>query len=344
MPSWFGRIFSRGQAVVEQAGQDFVLRRLDAPSGATDPPHAIKKDEEYLTITARSSRIVNVRKFTGKFYGCIHARAHYLHEERGEVEFQTVLAPKLLKELDPTHLDRVVAVDQPILGPVPYIGGLGLELGLFSVKGGDLAGPYIDLLTSLAATAGVGSFTKALPFVGPLKTGLDLLLGNTDQAELEIGLDRGFNTLTTGTWVVIRVPKGTAGIERLGLDPEDSGLVDVSGAAWRQQPYIVFCIEGTNRRDDWMTIPELKSAWDEIGAAAKAGRQDEAEKLFAHFEIIVQWSPDLVPADRDRLIKKAKERLPQLQKERAVSKAFAPDSHPLGEFASLDLYKDECSP
>ena len=340
MPSWFSRIFRRGKTVVEQAGEDFVLRRLDAPGGAADPPRAIKKDEEYLTITARSSRIVNVRKFTGKFYGCIHARSHYLHEDRGEVEFQTVLAPKLLKELDPMHLDRVITVDQPILGPVPYFGGFGLELGLFSVKGGDLAGPYIDVLTSLATTAGVGSFAKALPFVGPLKTGLDLLLGNTDQAELEIGLDRGFDPLTTGTWVVVRVPKGTAGIEQLQLDPEDFGLVDAHGAAWREQPYIVFRIDGTDRRDDWMTIPELKSAWDEIGTAAKAGRQDEAEKLFAHFEIVAKWSPDLVPADAKRLIANAQKRLPQLQKERAVSKTLVADVHPLGEFASLNLYDD----
>ncbi|HEX3348295.1 MAG TPA: hypothetical protein VHS58_09385 [Acetobacteraceae bacterium] len=320
------------------------MRRLDAPDGTPDPPRKISKDDEYVTITARSSRIVNVRKFTGKFYGCIHARSHYLHEDRGEVEFQTVLAPKLLKELDPMHLDRVITVDQPVLGPVPYIGGFGLELGLFSVKGGDLAGPYIDVLTSLADTAGVGSFTKALPFVGPLKTGLDLLLGNTDQAELEIGLDQGFQDLTTGTWVIIRAPKGTAGIEQLRLDPEDAGLVDANGAAWRQQPYVVFRIDGTNRRDDWMTIPDLKSAWDEIGMAAKAGRQDEAEKLFAHFEIVAKWSPDLVPTDAKRLVDKARGRLPQLQTERAVAKAAPAAAHPLGSFESLDLYGDARAP
>jgi hypothetical protein len=285
--SWFSRIIQAVWGAREEQGQDFVLQRLEAPQGAPDPARAIKKGEEYVVITARSSRIVNVRKFTGKFYGCIHARSHYLHEDRGDIEYQTLLSPNLMKELDPAHLENVITIDQPILGPVPYIGGLGVELGLFSVKGADLAGPYIDLLTSLADTAGVGSFAKALPFVDPLRKGLDLLLGNSGQAELEIGLDRPtWADLQTGTWLIIRVPKGTKGLDRLRLDKDDFGLVDDQGKAYRDQPYIVFRIDATDRRDDWMKIPELKSAWDEIGAAAKAGRQDEAEKLFANFEIL----------------------------------------------------------
>ena len=112
-----------------------------------------------------------------------------------------------MKELDSKHLERVITVNKPILGPVPYIGQLSLELGLFSVKGSDLAGPYIDVLTSVGETAGVGFSSKALPFVDPLRKGLDLLFGNNNQAELEIELDESWNKGETGTWLVIRAPK-----------------------------------------------------------------------------------------------------------------------------------------
>jgi len=188
-----------------------------------------------------------------------------------------------MKELDPAHLERVITIDKPILGPVPYIGQLSLELGLFSVKGSDLAGPYIDVLTSLADVAGVGSFSKALPFVDPLRKGLDLLFGNNDQAELEIGIDQGWNKLETGTWLLIRAPKGTRALQDLQVDPNDSGLVDAHGQAYRDQPYIVFAIEASERRDDWMTIPELKNAWDKIGAAAKGGAPISSPRMHSAF-------------------------------------------------------------
>lgn len=337
--SWFRRVWEAVKGARQAAGQDFVWERLAAPAGVAEAARELSKDEEYVSIKVHSSRIVNVRKWTGKFYGAVHARSHYLHEGRGSVEYQTVLSPKLMKELDPDHLERVITVDKPILGPVPYIGSLSVELGLFSVKGGDLAGPYIDLLTSLAETSGVGFFSTSLPFVDPLRKGMELLFGNNNQAELEIGLDKDWDRVETGTWLVIRVPKGTPLLKNLRLDPNDFGLINENGEAYRDQPYIVFAIEGSDRRDDWMNIPDLKNTWDAIGTAAKEGEQNKAEKLFGQFELIARWSPDLIPKDAQRLVDKARGRLPHLQKETAIagSRTILRE-HPLGEFETLDLY------
>lgn len=337
MLSWFKQIWNAAWQKVDAAGEDFVVQRLDKPSGVSEPPRLLKKDDEYVSITVRSSRIVNIRKWSGKFYGAVNARTHYYHEDKGLIEFQTVLAPSLMKELNSAHLERIITINKPVLGPVPYLGKLSLELGLFSVKGSDLAGPYMDVLTSLADTAGVSFFSKAIPLVAPLRKGLDLLFGNTDHAELEIGLDQEWSDVSTGTWLVIRAPKGTADLKDLRIDPNDFGLIGIDGKAYRNQPYIVFAIEGTERRDDWMTIPELKQAWDAIGTAAKAGKHNEAETLFAQFVLIAKWSPDLIPADAQRLEKKARARLPGLQPAPAMARTKT-DEHPLGEFASLKLY------
>jgi hypothetical protein len=211
---------------------------------------------------------------------------------------------------------------------------------LFSVKGGDLAGPYIEVLTTLADAASISYFSMALPLVTPFRKGLDLLFGNHDQAELEIGLDQTWTTsMETGLWLLIRVPKGTKGIEHLRLDKNDYGLFTPEDVAYLEQPYVVFEIEASDRRDKWMEIPELKQAWDAIGTAAKAGRQDDAESLFKQFILILQWSPDLVPKDKKRLEERVRLRLPRLQKDTGISRTTT-DEHPLGEFASLDLYGD----
>lgn len=337
MNSWFQKILGGARAARAEKGEDYTVKRLTAPQGISDPPRPLRKDEEYVSITVRASRIVNSRQWTSKFYGAVHARTYYLHEDKGLVEYQTVLSPKLMKELDPKNLDRVITINKPILGPVPYLGQLSLELGLFSVKGTDLAGPYVDVLSSLAATAGVSFLGQAVPFVEPFHKGLDLLFGNANHSELEIGLDESWSTVETGTWLVIRAPKGTAGIDVLRIDPNDFGLVGEQGQAFRDQPYVVLAIEGTDRRDDWMTIPELKQAWDAIGKAAKAGKQNEAESLFDHFMVLTEWSPDLIPADAKRLQAKARARLPGLQKEHAMALVRS-DVHPLGEFTDLQLY------
>src|SRR5712691_9060005 len=112
MSSWFKQVWDKARGIKAAVGQDFIAKRLSAPQGVADPPRVLQKDEEYVSITVRASRVVNSRKWTGKFYGAVHARSHYLHEDKGAIEYQTVLSPNLMKELDPVHLDRVITINK----------------------------------------------------------------------------------------------------------------------------------------------------------------------------------------------------------------------------------------
>jgi hypothetical protein len=169
-----------------------------------------------------------------------------------------------MKELDPKNLDAVIQIDKPILGPVPFVGQLSLELGLFPIKGTDLAAPYLDLLTTLAKDASVGYFSTALQYVEPLRRGADLLFGNNNQSHLEIGLDRSWTELETGYWLLMRAPNNNVAKDGvvtadLKLDPSDFRITDADGKPFRKYPYMVFEITKSRRRDDWMLIPELKT-------------------------------------------------------------------------------------
>lgn len=330
--SWFQAVLQRAKNVVIAQSQDFILERLPEPA-----PVTVVKDQDYVSIVVKSVRIDHVRRWTSKFYGCVQSRTHYLHADRGDVEYQTVVVPALMKELDPRNLDRVVQVDKPILGAVPYVGGLALELGLFSVKSTDLAGPYIDVLTSLAESAGVGFVSAALPFVEPLRKGADLLFGNSQQSELEIGCDKNWSSLESGYWVLLLAPKGSVNVPSLKVDPNDGRLLEAAGKPLKGYPYIVLEIVRSNRRDDWMLIPELKAGWDAIAKAARAGHLDDAEQLLRQFVLTCRWSPDLVPADQERLAKAAEAKLPDLQKKTVIS-VEAVMGHPLGELRELWLY------
>lgn len=335
MPSWFQGLFKAVTKIIREEGQDFLILRLTAENGMDEPPVALVKDEEYVTIRIRSSRVVNVRKGTSKFYGSVQSRAHYLHGDRGPIEYQKVIAPDM-RELDADNVDHILMINKPALGPVPYLGELSLELGLFSVKSSDLAAPYLDLLTSLAEKSGVAALSTALPYVEPLRKGADLLFGNSKLSTLEIGMDQSWSELSTGTWLIMRAPKQAINPGRIRIDKTDGKVT--TGAA-KPYPYLVFTIEASRRRDDWMTIPELKAAWDAIAAAAKSGRIDEAEQLMRQFELIARWSPDLVPEDARRLAAKAAAQLPAAIQPRQGDSTLTGDASPwFPDLASLDLY------
>ena len=196
MASWFKSIYDTVANILHAEGQDFLIHELTSAHGVAEAALPLAKDQDYVTIRVKKSRIVNVRKGTSKFYGSVQSRAHYLHGDRGRVEYQQVLAPDM-RELDADNVDHMLVIDKPVLGPVPYLGELALELGLFSVKSSDLAAPYLELLNSLAEKSGVAALTTALPYVEPLRKGADLIFGNAKLSTLEIGVDRSWPTLAT---------------------------------------------------------------------------------------------------------------------------------------------------
>ena len=288
-----------------EKAQDLLMAPLGEKQGAP-ALKSVETDTDYVTIRVKAARIVDVRRWNSKFYGCIHSRATLLHEASGSMEHQTVLAPSFLKELDPANLDRVVQIDKVLLGPFPYRGRLDLTIGLFSVKAADLAAPYIDLLTSLADTAGVAYLAAAKPFIEPLRKGADLLFGNANTSELEVGYDQDFTTLKAGYYLAMRAPKNAVPLDRLRIDPSDFRLLDERGQPFGDYPYVVFSIEATTQRQDWMLIPDLKNTWDGLKQAFVAGNHNEAEQLLGQFERQSRVSPDLVFTDARRLAERAR--------------------------------------
>ena len=137
------------------------------------------------------------------------------HLSGAKAEFNVITTPAFLENIDAAHIDRVIQLDQRLLGPIPYRGGqLALEIGLFSIKSVDLAAPYLEVLEAMSKQAGVAFINAALPFAGPLKTGINLLVGGGDNSPLEIGLAASAWNPETGYFVGHASPQGQRGGER----------------------------------------------------------------------------------------------------------------------------------
>jgi hypothetical protein len=339
LPDWLKRI-------TREKAQDFLIAPLDETHGA--PRRAVvQADAEYVTLRIKAARIVDVQSWTSRFHGCINSRTHLLHEGSGSVEHQTVLTPAELKDVDPANIDRIVSIDKVLLGPFPYRGQLDLTVALFSVKSADLAAPYLELLTSLADIAGVAFLASAKPYIEPLRKGADLLFRTAGASQLEIGFDCDFTALESGFYLAMRAPKTAVPLDQLRIDPRDFRLTDGSGQPFGTYPYFILSIERSVQRPDWILIPDLKATWDAIRQAFIDGQYIDAGNLLDQFERQCRTSPDLVPTDAKRLMKRAREtyRHQQLQKAHGPLSVGQPPAFggdrwppPFPEFETLDLY------
>ncbi|MBY0294757.1 MAG: hypothetical protein K2X71_01785 [Methylobacterium sp.] len=264
----------------------------------------IVPDEEYVRVWLRSARITDVRRWTQTFYPTVHARFVHADPMTGLREVISVSSPsKTFQELDARYLDRFIVVNQSLLGPIPYRGELASEIALFSVAAEDLAKPYLDLLSELTASA-AGSYLAAVePLIAPLKRGAEVLLRDPGRSELEIGLARTDTDLTAGTIVIARTEKGEQGLAGLMVDKDDYRLLDAGGRPVADFPYMVVGIERLHERPDFRSVPEIRTGWKRVWDAAQRGEAPEAVVTeFRALARTIQFSPDLVPRDRRRVI------------------------------------------
>jgi hypothetical protein len=296
--SWWTNVWTK-------QAEDWIFAWL----GPNQVPHSAGRgeaavDTDYLSVFLKSARVVNVRQGLTTFYGTVHSYIRLAHRSDGTAEFNVITTPAGLKNVDAAGIDRVVQLNQRLLGPVPYVGGdLEIELGLFSVPSGNLAGPYLELIQTLSETAGVAYVSAALPFAEPIVQGMKLLTHSQGAVSLEIGFSTTMPVPSLGYCVAIRAPKDAIQVDQLKVDPSDFRLIDATRAISRY-PYIVVEVQAGTQRSDWFKIPELSAAYKAVQAEYRAGRQQGVEEALATFRRVALTCNDLHEADARQLVDK----------------------------------------
>jgi hypothetical protein len=268
-------------------------------------PETVIADQHYVQIDLKSLRIVHSRKGFSKFYGVVHSFIKMSHLDGENLEFNVVTTPSLLKELDGDHIDRVIPVNIPLLGQVPYRGsGMQIQLGLFSVKSTDLTSSVINLFSEMSETAGVSFISAALPYTKFLNRGIGVLTGSEKDTILEIGISTTLSQFKTGYYVIMRAPKDQMSIADLYITEHDFKLVGKNGKSIKDFPYLVYKVSALPIRNDWFMIPEIKAAYQQLKGNIKARQLKEAEKSLSMFESVVFSSGDLLFQDAERIFAK----------------------------------------
>jgi hypothetical protein len=309
LPSFISSLF-------HTKAKDWIFGRLQPEQLPPDEaaPAVIPVNQAYVEIVLKSARVVNVRKGLNKFYGAVHSYLSLPLRSGTIGEFNTVTTPSNLQKVDAANLDTVIAVNRVILGPVPYRAApLVMEIGLFSVKEADLAGPFLKVLEDLSSAAGVGVVQQALPFAAPLTAGINLLSGGAADIALEIGLMTSLSTATeplqSGWYAVMRAEKTQVDFRNLRLTADDYRLVDTGGKPVSDYPYLVFKVAATPQRDQWFLIKELSDRYEEIRREVEAGRVEGAQEAFAAFKRTAILSHDLLAQDAQRLVEDVRQEM-----------------------------------
>ena len=286
----------------KKRSSDWTYGPLSAKQVPDGLEHSVIGDESaYLSIFLRSMRVVYVRKGLKKFFGTVHSFVSLAHLN-GDAEFHVVTTPARLKDIDAANVDRVISMNHRLLGPIPYRGhDVEIELGLFSIRSADLAAPFLGVLEGMANAAGVTYINLALPFVAPLKEGINLLAGADNDSILEIGVSRTLKQPETGYFAAVRAPKGTLDLSTLKVD-SDYQLIDPNGNAVVDYPYLVYAVESSAVRADWFKIPDIAAAYKAVRDAVRSGDLNRTNEAFTVFKRTTLTSADLLFADAKRVV------------------------------------------
>jgi hypothetical protein len=295
----------------EARTRDFVIHWL-SPGQTPDglKREVLTPDEQYLRIELRSLRVVNVQQGLTRLYGMVNSQISLPHLAQGDAQFQTIVAPPELKDVDAAYLDRFVSFHQPLAGPVPFRGGnVRIQVGLFSVASTNLLSSYVGLLEEISKNCSVEFINAALPYAGLLSKGVALLTGTANPQMLEIGVSAGLDPVTSGWLLVMRADAADfpmARLEQLTVNPADSKLLEGTKPV-NDYPYMLFRFSGSRNRDDWFKIPELQAQHALFTKALRKGDANDIQPALASFERFLYTCPDLLTSDADKVAKKAKE-------------------------------------
>jgi hypothetical protein len=101
----------------------------------------------YLSVFLKSLQLKNVRKGLVRFSGAVHSFISIPHLSGNTASFHVFTSPASLQNIDSKNADRILVMDQRLLGPLPYRGGdLNVQVGLFSIRESDVTDAYIKVL------------------------------------------------------------------------------------------------------------------------------------------------------------------------------------------------------
>lgn len=305
-----------------------------AVAGSTISTQPIANDQCYVELYVDSLRLGHARKFATTFNGVVYAFATTAKEGAMPSKLSAVTKPQEITNVGDADLNNVITFSKRMFKVIPWRGDpLELELGLFSVKTGNIASDIADYVVRLSNTISPGITSTFDPLVPLVTEGLDMMAGQTEDVELELAVDSSLELQSGKHYALIRMPREE--IDPAQLSVKEGGQLQHKGRDV-EASYCVFSIRPRQDNPEWGKIGDLRQRFDDLKSAILSGRQSDAEDAMAAFRRAVIVCPDLITADKKTLIKRAKD-LMEMEFSGGVISQSAGGDKPIKEMSLSDL-------
>jgi hypothetical protein len=292
---WLGNLF---KGIVKKESEDLIfIENLPFPGLDTTTP--IEADKHYVELRVEALRIEKASSFGTKFHGVVYSFVTLARQGEEDAVMPAISKPQKLAELDAGSIGKVITVSKEMMGAVPWRGdSFGLELGLFSVKSGNVLTPVVNFVTKVSETAGISFVGAVKPFVPLITEGLSLLAGQSADVKLEVGIDTNLTITHPMACAIIAARRDSLDVSRLSIDGDRRLTYDGQPL---NSGYCIFSIRSLTQKADFGQIPELKDRFAELRAAAKGDDKKVADDALTAFRRAALLSPDLIRSDALRL-------------------------------------------
>lgn len=328
---WLGKLLTK---IAGESPEDFIFApSIPAPKGFP-VGDMLEADKCYVELYVESLRLAKARKFATEFNGVVYTFVTIHRDGEADAQLAAISKPERLVALDPNALDKVMTVSKKMMGAAAWRGGtFSLELGLFSVKSGNVLTPMLDFITKVSSTAGIAFVGAARPFVPLIVEGMNLIAGQRSDTAIEVALDTDLSLRASGVSAIIAAPKGSIDVAKLAMDTDGALLLDGKAV---DRGYCVFSIRRTLQKADFGEIPELRERYAALQAAIKANKRNDAQEALVAFRLAAFASPDLISADAKQLVAKAEQKAKDAFGAGGIAKAAK--EHSIESLASIGLY------
>lgn len=301
-------------------------------------------EETYLQIRLLQMFLKQTRELYKTRYPIVHALFRFSGLE-GQVEVNQLVTPLAPGQTRSERLNRVISLNQNLLGPILYRGGsVELLIGLYSAPASDWAERFLNLAQEVSALAMQAQLTTAISIAKPIKASVEGLLGAND-IDLKLGLNidlRPNKWLQPGYLAIIDAPANE--IQTIELFVDDGALYTRRGP-YDEHDLLLLAVEAYSQRGDWQQLG-LGGLWKRlIEIAAMSDSKDAVTERYIQFSGAVMGSEDLSWADRQAICQLAQRRVVGIRKSRTIDflagvKAGDADVlEPLMEVSSSDLMR-----
>lgn len=274
---------------------------LKLPSKDNTPERTIQSGE-YVSLFIEAINIAHTRVGFDSFYGVVYVDVSISSEKLPQNKEKIFRSPEGLKKHDKNNPSNIIMGRSRVINSIPYDGGdIEIEIGIFSVRNSDLAGPYISMIEEMNIELGsISGFSSLSKLFDVVNGGVRLLLGTTGAVNLEVGISNTFSEPTASKFAIYgKSPDETSG--RSITLSENFCLVDENYKEIKDVPYLVFSLESSSKRADWYKINGIKEAYEYLNKEIDTDEYDRIkyaeEKLYREIE----KSRELFTSDAIRL-------------------------------------------